>query len=90
MLSRIQQMIRRNSTNLSLLMSELCSLLCLKLYSRNYAIAHLQKKKKKKKKKKNVTLIRICHNCVALKHKKTDLSFETRAGISFEVIKFVK
>ena len=35
----IQQTIRRNSTNLSLLMFELCSLLCLKLYSLNFAIA---------------------------------------------------
>ena len=41
-------------------------------------------------KKKNVTLIRICHTCVAFKHKKTDLSLETRTEISFEVIKFVK
>ena len=32
------------STNLSLLMFELCSLLCLKLYSLNFAIAHAQKK----------------------------------------------
>ena len=41
--SDVQQTIRRNSTNISLLMSELCSLLCLKLYSLNYAIAHVQK-----------------------------------------------
>ena len=40
--------------------------------------------------KKIVTLIRICHTCVALKHKKTDLSLEIRAEISFEFIKFVK
>ena len=40
--------------------------------------------------KKIVTLIRICHTCVALKHKKTDLSPETSTEISFEFIKFVK
>ena len=40
----IQQAIRRNSTNLSLLMSELCPFLCLKLYSLNFAIAHAQKR----------------------------------------------
>ena len=33
----------RNSTNLSLFMSGLCSFLCLKLYSLNFAIAHAQK-----------------------------------------------
>ena len=38
--------------------------LCLKLYSLNYAIAHMQKK--------IVMLIRTCHTCVASKHKKTD------------------
>ena len=32
------------STNLSLLMFEICSLLCLKLYSLNVAIAHAQKR----------------------------------------------
>ena len=74
-------MIRQNSTYLSLLMPELRSLLCLKLYSLNYAFAHVQKK--------IVTLIRICHSCVALKHKKTDVSLETRAEISFEFITFV-
>ena len=40
--------------------------------------------------KKIVTLIRICHTCVALKHKKTDLSLETSAEINFAFIKFVK
>ena len=35
-------------------------------------------------------LIRNCHTCVALIHKKTDLSFERSAEISFEFIKFVK
>ena len=40
--------------------------------------------------KKIVTLIRICHTCVALKHKKADLSLEITAEISFEFIKFVK
>ena len=49
-------------------MSELCSLLRLKLYSLNYASAHVQKK--------IATLIRICHTCVVLIHKKTDLSFD--------------
>ena len=38
----IQQTIRRPSNNLSLLMSELCSLLCLKPYSLNHAIAEVQ------------------------------------------------
>ena len=37
-------MIRRNSTNLSRLMSELCSFKCLKVYSLNFAIAHAQMK----------------------------------------------
>ena len=40
--------------------------------------------------KKIVTLIRLCHTCVALKHKKTDLSLETSAEINFKFIKFVK
>ena len=35
-------------------------------------------------------LIRICHTCVAFKHKKTDLSFERSTEINFEFIKFVK
>ena len=47
---------------LSLLMSELCFLMCFKLYSLNFAIAHAQKK--------SVMLIRMGHNCVAKKHKK--------------------
>ena len=50
-------MIPRNSTKLSSLMSELCSLKCLKLYSLNFAIAHGQIK--------IVILIKIGHNCVA-------------------------
>ena len=33
-----------NQGDLSLLMSELCSFLCFKLYSLNFAIAHAQKK----------------------------------------------
>ena len=33
-----------NSTNMSLLMSELCYLKCLKLYSLNFAIAHAKLK----------------------------------------------
>ena len=45
------------STNLSLLMSELCSFLCFKLYSLHFANAHAQKS--------IVMLIRIGHNCVA-------------------------
>ena len=73
----IQQMIRRNSTTFYLLMSKLCSLLRLKLYSLNYAIAHVQKQ--------TVTLIKIC-----IKHKKTNLSLETSAEINFEIIKFIK
>ena len=35
---------KRSSTKLSLLMFELCSLLCLKLYSLNFATAHAQKR----------------------------------------------
>ena len=53
----IQQKIRRNSTNVSLLMSELCSFLCFKLYSLKFAIAHGQRK--------IVMLIRIGHTFVA-------------------------
>ena len=63
-------------------MSELCSFLCLKLYSLNFAIAHAQKQ--------IVKLIRIGPTCVALKHKKTDLSLETSSEINLEFIKFVK
>ena len=74
--SDIQQAIRCNSTNLSLLMSELCSCLCLKLYSLNFAIALAQKK--------IVMLIRIRHTCVALMHNKTVLSLETSSEINFE------
>ena len=40
--------------------------------------------------KKIVKLIRICHTCVALLHKKTVLSLETSSEINFEFIKFVK
>ena len=40
--------------------------------------------------KKLVMLIRICHTCVVLKHKKTDLSLETSAEINFEFIKNLK
>ena len=61
----------------------LCSFLCFKLYSLNFAIAYAQKK--------IVMLnIRISHTCVALKQKKTDLSLETSSEINFEFIKFVK
>ena len=35
-------------------------------------------------------LIRICHTCVALLHKKTVLSLETSSEINFEFIKFIK
>ena len=52
--------------------------LCFKLYSLNFAIAH--------ERKKIVMIIRIGHTCVALKHKKTDLSLETS---SESVSKFV-
>ena len=54
-------MIRRNFSDLSCLMFELCSFKCLKLYSLNFANAQI----------KIVMLIKICHNCVAKKHKKT-------------------
>ena len=40
--------------------------------------------------KKDCTLIRICHTCGALKHKKTYLSLETSAEINLIFIKFVK
>ena len=63
-------------------MSELCSFLCSKLYSMNFAIAHALKK--------IVMPIRIGHTCVALKHKKTDLSLETSSEINFEFINFMK
>ena len=48
----------------------------------DFPIAHAQKK--------IVMLIRIRHTCVALLHKKTVLSLETRSEINFEFIKFVK
>ena len=63
-------------------MFEVCSLLCLKLYSLNFAIAHSQKK--------IVMLIRIRHICVALLHKQTVLTLETTSEINFELIKFIK
>ena len=66
---------------MSRMMYELCPLLCLKLYSMNYAIAHVQK---------YCYAIRIGHACGALKHKINYFSLETSAGISFEFIKFVK
>ena len=47
----------KNSTNVSRLMSELCSFKCLKLYSLNFAIAHLGIK--------IVMLIKIGNNFVA-------------------------
>ena len=47
-----------------------------------YAIAHAQKQ--------IVLPIRLCHTCVALKHKKTDFSLQTSLEINFEFIKFVK
>ena len=43
--------------NVSRLMSELCSFKCLKLYSLNFAIAHMQIT--------IVMLIKIGHNCIA-------------------------
>ena len=63
-------------------MFELCSLLCLKLYSLNFAIAHAQKK--------IVMLIRIHQTSVAFLHKTTVLSLKTSSEINFEFIKFVK
>ena len=71
----------QHSTKLSLLMSELCSFLCFKLYSLNFAIVHAQEK--------IAMLIKFGHTCVALKCKKTDLSLETSSEINFEFIKFV-
>ena len=62
-------------------MSELCSFLRFKLYSLNFAITHA--------KIKIVMLFRIGHTCVAIKHKKTDLSLETSSEINFELIQFV-
>ena len=52
----IQQTIRRNSTNLSPLMYELCSCKRLKLYSLKLAIAHAQIK--------IVMLIKFGLNCI--------------------------
>ena len=57
MLPDIQQTIRRNSTNLSRLMYELCSFKCLKLRSLKFAIAHAQIQ--------IVMFIKIGLNCVA-------------------------
>ena len=54
---------RRNTTNLSRLMYELCSFKCLKLYSLKFAIGHAQIK--------IVMFIKIGLNCVAKRHKKT-------------------
>ena len=56
--------------------------MCFKLYSLNFAVAHAHKK--------IVMLIRVGHTCVALKHKKTDLSLETSSEINCEFIKFIK
>ena len=42
------------------------------------------------RKKKIFILIRISHTCVALQHKKSNLSLETSSEINFEFIKFVK
>ena len=78
----MQHVIRRSSTNLSRLMSDLFPFLCLKLYSPNFAIAHAQKKL--------IWLIRIRHTCVALIHKKTVLPLETSSEINFEFIKSLK
>ena len=61
-------------------MFELCSLLCLKLYSLNFAIAQ----------KKDCYAYQNSSYCVALLHKKTVLSLETSLDINFEFIKFVK
>ena len=77
-----QQAIRRNSTNVSLLMFELCSLLCLKALFTEFCNCACAKK--------IVILIRIHRTCVALLHKKTILSLETSSEINFEFIKFVK
>ena len=63
---------------MSLLVSDYVPFLCFKLYSLDFAIAHAQKQ--------IIMLIRNGPTCVALKHKKTDLSLET----SSEIINFVK
>ena len=62
-------------------MSELIPVLCLKLYSLNFAIAHA---------KKIVMLIIIRHTCVALIHKKTVLSLETSSEINFDLSNLLK
>ena len=67
---------------MSHLMSELFAFKCLKLYSLNFAIAHAQIK--------IVMFIKIGHNCVAYKHKKTDKLLKTSSEINFEFIEFVK
>ena len=56
-LNNVSQTSSKRFTNLSRLMSELCSLKCLKLFSLNFAIAHAQIK--------IVMLIKIGQNCVA-------------------------
>ena len=61
-------------------MSELCSLLCLKLNSLDYANAHAQK---------YCYAIRMYHTCVAFKHMITYSSLKASAEISFEFIKVV-
>ena len=53
----------------------------MKLYSLNLEIAHAQKT--------IVMLVKINHTCVALNHKKTGLSLETKSEITFDFIKFV-
>ena len=60
---------RRNSTNLSLLMSELCSFLCLMLYSLNFAIAHAQKRLYAYQNSSYLCCINTQANCLITKNK---------------------
>ena len=82
MFQDIQQAFRLSSTNLSRLISELCSFFVVKALFTEFCNCACAKK--------IVMLIRICHSCVALIHKKTVLSLITKSEINFEFIKFVK
>ena len=63
-------------------MSELCSFFVAKALFNEFCNCACTKK--------IVMLIRIRHTCVALIHKKTVLSLETRLEMNFEFIKLVK
>ena len=60
---------------MSLLMSDLCSFLCFKFHSLNFAVVHAQKK--------IVMLIRICHTCA-----QTKMQQHIDFPIEISVIKF--